>query len=220
MERERRDVDTASMSCPTTSSSGAAEGVRLRAASVDDVRRGGGRIHLELQGRFVTIFRREENGEVVLNCIDSICYHAGGPLTVSDIEDIDGRACVRCPWHNYLVTVDTGEKLYQKLVMTQDGKMVPGVWESVGVRQRVHRADEIDGAIWVTLDSTGDIESDKYATNQACGARMLSGRLGRTDGRAGGARGGMGISKAKAGAGRNPFHLGSMMGSDGKMPRM
>ena len=62
--------------------------------------------------------------------MDAVCYHAGGPLTVGDIEEVGGRACVRCPWHNYFVTVDTGEKLYQSLVRPADGgKMVPGKWE-------------------------------------------------------------------------------------------
>ena len=70
------------------------------------------------------------NVEGKLHCIDAVCYHAGGPLTVGDIEEVGGRACVRCPWHNYFVTIDTGEKLYQSLVRPADGgKMVPGKWE-------------------------------------------------------------------------------------------
>jgi nitrite reductase/ring-hydroxylating ferredoxin subunit len=38
---------------------------------------------------------------------------AGGPLTAGDIEEVDGKACVSCPWHAYKVTIETGEKLYR-----------------------------------------------------------------------------------------------------------
>ncbi len=59
--------------------------------------------------RFVSILR--VGGR--LHCLDSTCYHAGGPLGAGDIEEVDGRACVSCPWHAYKVTLDTGEKLYR-----------------------------------------------------------------------------------------------------------
>jgi nitrite reductase/ring-hydroxylating ferredoxin subunit len=38
----------------------------------------GGRIHLHLSHRYVTLFRHHNK----LYCIDSICHHAGGPLTL------------------------------------------------------------------------------------------------------------------------------------------
>jgi cytochrome-b5 reductase len=44
----------------------------------------GDRTHISVQGRHVTVFR--EAGR--LYCMDSICYHAGGPLTIGDIEDV------------------------------------------------------------------------------------------------------------------------------------
>lgn len=32
--------------------------------------------------------------------MDSVCSHMGGPLgEQGDIEDIEGSACIRCPWH-------------------------------------------------------------------------------------------------------------------------
>ena len=76
-------------------------------------------------------------------CMDSLCFHGGGPLTVvrrpranrhgpappgrllgarvdpsvapgqGPIEEIDGKTCINCPWHNYKITVETGEKIYQ-----------------------------------------------------------------------------------------------------------
>ena len=37
----------------------------------------------------------------------------GGPLTIGDIEDVNGRECVRCPWHHYPVVLEDGSKLYR-----------------------------------------------------------------------------------------------------------
>jgi nitrite reductase/ring-hydroxylating ferredoxin subunit len=47
-------------------------------------------------GRLVTVFR--QSGK--LSAIDAVCHHAGGPMTlgpVSDIEDL-GLTVVACPW--------------------------------------------------------------------------------------------------------------------------
>jgi nitrite reductase/ring-hydroxylating ferredoxin subunit len=73
-------------------------------------------------------------------CIDSLCYHAGGPLAVGDIEDVGGRPCLSCPWHLYKVTLDSGEKLYGATRFDDAGKLVPDGIKSVGQRQRVHEA--------------------------------------------------------------------------------
>ena len=55
----------------------------------------GGRIHVEVCGRYVTVFRLGS-----LSCIDAVCHHAGGPLTLGQIVDIEelGMAVVLCPW--------------------------------------------------------------------------------------------------------------------------
>ena len=55
------------------------------------------RIHVCLDGRYVSVI--QHNGK--LYCIDSTCYHNGGPLAMGDIEDVDGEACIICPWHKY-----------------------------------------------------------------------------------------------------------------------
>jgi hypothetical protein len=50
----------------------------------------------ENKGRLVTVFRRSGK----LSAIDAVCHHAGGPMTlgpVFDIEDL-GLAVVACPW--------------------------------------------------------------------------------------------------------------------------
>lgn len=54
----------------------------------------------EVHGRTVTVL--QHNGKVY--AIDTACFHQGGPLgTEGDIEDINGVACLRCPWHGYRV---------------------------------------------------------------------------------------------------------------------
>ena len=38
-----------------------------------------------------------------VHCLDSICFHAGGPLALGEIEDIEDQPCLVCPceqrWH-------------------------------------------------------------------------------------------------------------------------
>ena len=96
--------------------------------------------------------------------MDSICYHAGGPLTSGDIEEIDGRSCIVCPWHTYKVTLDTGEKLYRATELNAAGKPVPIGWRSAGVRQRVHSVVERSGRVFVVLGTEPrELPSDPYA---------------------------------------------------------
>eukprot|EP00878_Enallax_costatus_P035012 GHUV01038972.1.p1 GENE.GHUV01038972.1~~GHUV01038972.1.p1 ORF type:complete len:114 (+),score=11.71 GHUV01038972.1:41-382(+) len=83
-----------------------------------------GRLQACIKGRYVTVLK--VRGE--LTCIDSVCFHAGGPLGLGDIEDVNGRPCLICPWHNYKIDVLTGEKYYQA-VNWHNGKMVPGDWK-------------------------------------------------------------------------------------------
>lgn len=82
-------------------------------------------LHASIAGRFVSLIAYKKR----VYCIDSVCYHAGGPLAVGEIEEIDGRPCVRCPWHHYAITIDTGEKLHKALEMNSAGKLVPAGWK-------------------------------------------------------------------------------------------
>ena len=55
----------------------------------------------EVHGRTVTVL--QHSGKVY--AVDTSCFHQGGPLgTQGDIEDINGVACIRCPWHGYRVS--------------------------------------------------------------------------------------------------------------------
>lgn len=100
-------------------------------------------------------------------CLDSICYHAGGPLMQGNIQQIGDRTCISCPWHSYLIDVVTGEGLYLDMSRRYCSK---------GVRQRVHdiKLEENDH-VYVRLSTNGEIGSDEYAyigRNYANGAEI------------------------------------------------
>lgn len=132
------------------------------------------RLHLEVAGRFVSILERE-HGRLV--CVDSVCFHAGGPLALGDIEDVDGKCTLVCPWHYYHVDLGTGEKFYQSAISGDDGKLVAGAWQSVGQRQRVHQVEKRADGIYVRLNLVGHVPSDEYAYKPECGARVQAGKL-------------------------------------------
>lgn len=132
----------------------------------------GGRSHVRVGGRFVSVLR--VNGK--LHALDSVCFHAGGPLALGDLEDVDGRTCLSCPWHHYKVTLDTGEKLYKALEKVGD-QLVPGDWRSVGKRQRIHPVKEEDGVVYVWLDLRGELASDQSACDPVCGQSFAKDNL-------------------------------------------
>lgn len=131
----------------------------------------GSRLHLSIQGRSVSVVRSMSDPSI-LYCLDSICYHAGGPLALGDIEEIPVYSesgvtrleCLICPWHHYKISLNNGEGFYQDL----DRR-----WTSKGHRQRVHDARETsDGSVYIRLrlDSPEKLPSDDYAANQLWGA--------------------------------------------------
>ncbi|KAA8495753.1 Rieske domain-containing protein [Porphyridium purpureum] len=116
--------------------------------------RRGTRLHLKVNGRHVSVIRGR-GGK--LYCVDSVCYHAGGPLTAGNIEDVAGRECVVCPWHSYKLDLSTGEGLYTDLNYKIASK---------GKRQRTHDVQQRgDGRIYVRLNLTepDSLPSDEYA---------------------------------------------------------
>ena len=109
------------------------------------------RLHLKIDGRYVSIIKYQER----LYCLDSVCFHAGGPLALGDIEELDGGKmmmpatgettttseqtardgggkksekipCLVCPWHFYHVSLRDGDKWYQAAQAGEDGKLHPG----------------------------------------------------------------------------------------------
>lgn len=80
----------------TASSEGAQEQPWHRVADSNalDVAPGGSRLHVCVEGRYVSIIRH--GGGVY--CLDSNCHHAGGPLALGEIEEVDSHPCLVCPW--------------------------------------------------------------------------------------------------------------------------
>ncbi|XP_066567918.1 Rieske domain-containing protein [Amia ocellicauda] len=114
-----------------------------------------------VQGRDVLVIYREG----VLYAIDSFCYHSGGPLQLGDIEDVNGKQCIVCPWHKYKITLAEGEGLYQS-IDPRDPRS-KAIWCSKGVKQRTHSVQERDGDVFVTLsDLSSKVESDYYQSKK------------------------------------------------------
>jgi nitrite reductase/ring-hydroxylating ferredoxin subunit len=99
-----------------------------------------------------------------LYCIDSTCYHTGGPLGVGEIEEVAGKTCIKCPWHSYQVTLDEGGKLYESLVMGPDKKLVSGGWKMKTQAQRVHAVERRADGVYIRLHTEGKWDSDLYCT--------------------------------------------------------
>jgi nitrite reductase/ring-hydroxylating ferredoxin subunit len=138
----------------------------VKVAELAELSAHGARSHVHLGGRHVSLI----NWRGDVHALDSLCYHAGGPLAVGEIEDVDGRACVSCPWHLYKIELETGEKLYGATTWDPEkGALVPDGTKSVGVRQRVHDVERRDDGWYVRLRLDGSVESDKYATKDVPG---------------------------------------------------
>lgn len=136
-----------------------------RVASSSTLAERGGRLHVTVEGRSVSVVDARADGGG-LHCIDRVCYHAGALLTDGPIEEVAGRLSIVCPWHSYKVTLDTGEKLYRGTKFNEVGKLEPTGWASAGKRQRVHVAYEEEGEIYVQLNHQGSLESDRYACRE------------------------------------------------------
>lgn len=106
----------------------------------------GHRLHACIDNRYVTIFRH--NGK--LSAIDAICHHAGGPLTLGKLQDIEdlGVTVVLCPWHKFMVSIDGGVKAYQSVEII-GGKPVNTGWKLGKIVQRPHKVYESETGVYV-----------------------------------------------------------------------
>lgn len=108
-----------------------------------------GRKRVEIEGRDVLVLTYKNK----LYAMDGSCYHFGGPLEESDIEEIGNRKCLVCPWHRFRIDLETGEGIQY------DGS-------SKGPQQRIHMIKIENGGVWVKLSQiqdTGPLASDHYA---------------------------------------------------------
>lgn len=175
------------------SHSNAADGERrfiLEGLTLEQLRSmSGRRCHTVLEGRYITVL--EHHGRVY--ALDSPCYHAAGPLGEGPVVDIEDIPCIRCPWHQFLVALDTGEEVTRKAKapnFTEDANQVfqpptypmqppsEDSFEGPAIRggksvQRIHRTEfeEGTGDVIVYLKSVEDIKhgpmrSDTNACHQ------------------------------------------------------
>lgn len=71
-----------------------------------------------------------------------------------------------CPWHKYKITLEEGEGLYQA-VDDPTSKPLRTHWCSKGVKQRIHKITEVNGDVFVTLNTSSKaFESDVYQTER------------------------------------------------------
>lgn len=164
------DTCMASSSNAAGSSSGASDGSAKCEADDEWVCVGEGssfgtRTTVKVHGRQVTILRLRKRGsrQVRWTCIDSICYHAGGPLFRGEFVTAGSWTCLRCPWHSYLVDVFSGEGLYMDLSRR---------YQSKGQRQRIHDVEvRADGQVYVRLrlKTPEVLPSDEYAYGNSFG---------------------------------------------------
>ncbi|XP_029428910.1 Rieske domain-containing protein isoform X2 [Rhinatrema bivittatum] len=133
------------------------EDLSVCVGKVEDIKKSK-RISAVVNGREIVVFYHEGK----FYALDLHCYHAGGPLHLGEIEDINGQICVTCPWHKYKITLATGEGLYQAINPNLPSASTN--WCSKGVKQRIHTVTVKNGDIHVTLSDTNiSFESDYYA---------------------------------------------------------
>lgn len=78
------------------------------------------------------------------------------------LQDIDGQACIVCPWHKYRITLETGEGLYEGINPLDPSPMPK--WQSKGVKQRIHKITIDNGNVYVSPpDLSVRFDSDYFA---------------------------------------------------------
>eukprot|EP01060_Flectonema_neradi_P040598 TRINITY_DN9331_c0_g1_i1.p1 TRINITY_DN9331_c0_g1~~TRINITY_DN9331_c0_g1_i1.p1 ORF type:complete len:450 (+),score=57.09 TRINITY_DN9331_c0_g1_i1:45-1394(+) len=113
-------------------------------------------------GREIAMFKYQSK----YYALDNSCYHHGGGLLNGDIEVLDGKACVICPWHGYRITLSEGEGLYWGL----DTDLRTKKLKSKGCKQRAHQVIvSEDDELLLKINTVGVVDSDHYQ-NQMAGA--------------------------------------------------
>ena len=105
-------------------------------------------------------------------------------MTLGDIEDVDAQPCIKCPWHQYLIRLKDGGKLYDSMVMDKaTGKLKPGGWKTMPDLQRTHEVSTgSDGHVYIRIDTSGkEVRSDNYAHDGRISAAAFGQRLVEVD---------------------------------------
>ncbi|EDO06807.2 Rieske-like [2Fe-2S] domain family protein [Babesia bovis T2Bo] len=118
-----------------------------------------------VSGRNVAIFHHGDN----FFALDANCFHAAGPLEqhVGDIEEINGEPCIRCPYHQKIISISTGNSFYEAVDIERLAEGTVKIrslgFRSQGVKQRCHKTKVVNGRLLVYINHGHELESDKYA---------------------------------------------------------
>ncbi|NWZ04072.1 RFESD protein, partial [Agelaius phoeniceus] len=133
----------------------------------DDIKKSQ-RITAKIDGREIVVFYHEGK----FHALDSRCYRK---IFASVISDIDGQACIVCPWHNFKITLETGEGLYEG-INPQEPSPTPK-WQSKGVKQRIYKLTIDNGNVYVSPpDLSVSFDSDYYAEKFKQGGELAMGK--------------------------------------------
>ncbi|NXW10610.1 RFESD protein, partial [Fregetta grallaria] len=133
----------------------------------DDIKRSQ-RITAKVNGREVVVFYHEGK----FHALDSRCYRKIlahmisiqqlAVFSSSSLQDINGQACIICPWHKYKITLETGEGLYEGINPLEPSPTPQ--WQSKGVKQRIHKVTIDNGNVYVSPpDLSVSFDSDYFA---------------------------------------------------------
>ena len=127
-------------------------------------------------GRYITVLTDPITSTVV--AIDALCYHMGGPLTVGDIEEVDGEACLKCPWHFIPIRLSDGARMYQSVSFAGPmNKMVKDPeWKAQARLQKVFDVEIRAGDVYVNVEGSEDEvwKSDNYSHNDQAAQNLLA----------------------------------------------
>ncbi|NXY11737.1 RFESD protein, partial [Pteruthius melanotis] len=126
------------------------------------------RITAKVDGREIVVFYHEGK----FHALDSRCYRK---IFACVISDIDGQACIVCPWHKFKITLETGEGLYEGINPLEPSPTPK--WQSKGVKQRIHKITIDNGNVYVSPpDLSVSFDSDYYADKYKNGGELAMGK--------------------------------------------
>ncbi|NXD27631.1 RFESD protein, partial [Spelaeornis formosus] len=126
------------------------------------------RITAKINGREIVVFYHEGK----FHALDSRCYRK---IFTYVISDIDGQACIVCPWHKFKITLETGEGLYEGINPLEPSPTPK--WQSKGVKQRIHKVTIDNGNVYVSPpDLSVSFDSDYFADKYKNGGELAMGK--------------------------------------------
>ncbi|KFW12520.1 Rieske domain-containing protein, partial [Eurypyga helias] len=135
----------------------------------DDIKKSQ-RITAKVNGREVVVFYHEGK----FHAMDSRCYREESEardLLFFFLQDINGQACIVCPWHKYKITLETGEGLYEGINPLEPSPTPQ--WQSKGVKQRIHKVTIDNGNVYVSPpDFSVSFDSDYFADKYKNGGEL------------------------------------------------